>query len=198
VASRRFGVGENRGGKRVESLRTAGGAPLTFEIEVNGRTRSVSIERAGDGRFRVSVDGKVSVVEAQRTGVYGLSLLFAEAGHESTRVSIAPGSAQGETLAYLAGRSAVVAVNARRTGRGGTDAAGVAQGEQKIVAPMPGRVVRVLVAAGDEVEARQPVVVVEAMKMENELRSPKSGRVKDVAVAAGTSVEAGRVLVVID
>ncbi len=49
---------------------------------------------------------------------------------------------------------------------------------------MPGRVVRVLVAPGDEVAARQPVVVVEAMKMENELRSPKAGRVKDVAVAA--------------
>jgi biotin carboxyl carrier protein len=63
---------------------------------------------------------------------------------------------------------------------------------------MPGRVVRVLVQPGDAVEARQPVVVVEAMKMENELRSPKAGRVKDVAVAAGTSVEAGRVLVVID
>ena len=63
---------------------------------------------------------------------------------------------------------------------------------------MPGRVVRVLVAAGDQVTARQPVIVVEAMKMENELRSPKAGRVKDVAVAPGMSVEAGRVLVVIE
>jgi biotin carboxyl carrier protein len=59
-------------------------------------------------------------------------------------------------------------------------------------------VVRVLVAHGEAVEARQPVVVVEAMKMENELRSPKTGRVKDVAVEAGTSVEAGRVLVIIE
>ncbi len=63
---------------------------------------------------------------------------------------------------------------------------------------MPGRVVRVLVAAGDTVAARQGVVVVEAMKMENELRSPKAGRVKDVAVTPGTSVEAGRVLIVIE
>ena len=63
---------------------------------------------------------------------------------------------------------------------------------------MPGRVVRVLVAPGDEVAARQPVVVVEAMKMENELRSPKAGRVKDVAVTEGASVEAGRVLVVVE
>ena len=68
----------------------------------------------------------------------------------------------------------------------------------KIVAPMPGRVVRVLVAPGDTVVARQGVVVVEAMKMENELRSPKAGRVKDVAATPGMSVEAGRVLVVIE
>jgi len=51
---------------------------------------------------------------------------------------------------------------------------------------------------GQDVKAGEPLVVVEAMKMENELRSPKAGRVKDVAVAPGTSVEAGRVLVVID
>ena len=63
---------------------------------------------------------------------------------------------------------------------------------------MPGRVVRVLVAAGDEVAARQGVVVVEAMKMENELRAPRAGRVKEVSVAAGTSVEAGRILAVIE
>jgi len=172
---------------------------MTFEIEVNGRVRSVSIERAGgEGRFRVSVDGETTLVEAQRNGGFGLSLLFPDEAHQTTRVSIAPGTARGELLAYLAGRSAGIGVNARRTGRGAADTGGAAHGEQRIAAPMPGRVVRVLVAPGDTVEARQPVVVVEAMKMENELRSPKSGRVKDVTVAAGTSVEAGRVLVVID
>jgi len=172
---------------------------MTFEIEINGRIRSVSIERAGaDGRFRVSVDGDATLVEARRSGGFGLSMLFPDAAHETARVSIAPGSARGELLAYLGGRSAAVAVNARRTGRGAADAGSGAHGEQKVCAPMPGRVVRVLVAPGDAVEARQPVVVVEAMKMENELRSPKAGRVKDVAVAPGTSVEAGRVLVVID
>ena len=171
---------------------------MTFEIEVNGRTRSVSIERAGDNRFRVAVDGEVTLVDAQRAGAFGLSLLFPDAGAQSTRISIAPGSGHGELLASLDGRVTAVAVNASRTGRGAADDAGTPHGEQRIVAPMPGRVVRVLVAAGDTVEARQAVVVVEAMKMENELRSPKAGRVKDVAVPAGTSVEAGRVLVVID
>ena len=63
---------------------------------------------------------------------------------------------------------------------------------------MPGRVVRILVAPGDQVADRQPVIVVEAMKMENELRSPKAGRVKHVAVAPGMSVDGGRVLIVIE
>jgi biotin carboxyl carrier protein len=101
-------------------------------------------------------------------------------------------------LACVRGRLASVVVNGRRTGRGAVDTGAGAHGEQKVVAPMPGRVVRVLVTAGDEVQTRQPVVVVEAMKMENELRSPKTGRVKDVPVAAGASVEAGRVLMVIE
>jgi len=176
---------------------------VTFEITLNDRSRTVSIERAGqtpDGalRLRVSVDGESSLVDVQRSGEFGLSLVFQDSADRSTTVHVAPGQAPGELLAYLAGRIAEVSVNASRTGRGAADADGGTHGEQKIVAPMPGRVVRVLVAAGEAVESRQPVVVVEAMKMENELRSPKAGRVKSVPVTAGTSVEAGRVLVVID
>ena len=176
-----------------------GGTALTFEVELNGRTRSISIERAdGPDRFRVTVDGHPTLVDAQRTGQFGLSLLFPEDTHGGVRVSLAPGSAPGELLAYLGGRIMPVVVNGRRTGRPGADTGAGAHGEQKVVAPMPGRVVRVLVAPGDAVEARQPVMVVDAMKMENELRSPKAGQVKEVTVAAGASVEAGRVLVVIE
>jgi len=63
---------------------------------------------------------------------------------------------------------------------------------------MPGKVVRVLVAAGDQVDVRQGVVVVEAMKMENELRAPRAGVVREVAVQEGASVEAGTTLVIIE
>jgi biotin carboxyl carrier protein len=63
---------------------------------------------------------------------------------------------------------------------------------------MPGRVVRVLVQPGDEVTARQGLVVIEAMKMENELTATRAGRVREVTVAAGAAVEAGRLLVVIE
>jgi biotin carboxyl carrier protein len=63
---------------------------------------------------------------------------------------------------------------------------------------MPGKVVRVLVQAGDEVQPRQGLVVVEAMKMENELRAARAGRVKEVFVTEGQSVEAGTALVVVE
>jgi biotin carboxyl carrier protein len=63
---------------------------------------------------------------------------------------------------------------------------------------MPGRVVRVLVAPGDRVTAKQAVVVVEAMKMENEMRAPKDGLVREVSVKEGAAIEAGALLVVID
>jgi biotin carboxyl carrier protein len=174
---------------------------MTFEIELNGHTRRVSIERAGaePGRFRVDVDGTTKVVDARRVGEFGISLLFPGDSHAGTAIELAPGTSPGEVLAHLGGRTIPIIVNGRRGGRRGAEAGGAAaHGEQKITAPMPGRVVRVLVLEGEEVAARQPVVVVEAMKMENELRSPKAGRVKSVTVEAGTSVEAGRVLVVIE
>ncbi len=171
---------------------------MTFEIDLNGRGRTVSIERAGPRRYRVTVDGVVSLVDAQRSGESGVSLLFPDQSHDGVSVQFAPGAAAGEMLAYLGGRNIVVTVNGRRTGRAAVESGAGAHGEQSVIAPMPGRVLRVLVAPGDDVQARQPVVVVEAMKMENELRSPKSGRVKEIAVTAGASVEAGRVLVVIE
>ena len=126
-----------------------------------------------------------------------MSLLLAGERSASREVHVAPSDRPGELLALLNGRTVGVTLNGRRSRRRGADAAGSGSGEHRVVAPMPGRVVRVLVSPGDEVAARQPVVVVEAMKMENELRSPKTGAVKDVAVSAGMSVEAGRVLVTI-
>ena len=79
---------------------------------------------------------------------------------------------------------------ARTTGGAGT-------GPQRIAAPMPGKVVRVLVKTGDAVAARQPLVVVEAMKMENELRAGRDGTIAEIHAQEGQSVEAGALLVVI-
>jgi biotin carboxyl carrier protein len=170
---------------------------MTLEVDIDGRSRTVAIEPAGPGRYRISVDGRQFEVEAARTGEFGLSLIVGGDGTVSRELQVAPGGSRGELLVGLEGRTAAVIVNGRRSRRA-ADGAGHALGEQSIVAPMPGRVVRVLVGPGDAVTAKQGIVVVEAMKMENELRSPKAGTVKSVAVSAGASVEAGRVLAVIE
>jgi len=72
------------------------------------------------------------------------------------------------------------------------------RGRQEIAASMPGKVIRVLITAGDPVEEGQGLVVVEAMKMQNEMKSPKSGRVAEVRARANATVAAGEVLVVIE
>lgn len=171
---------------------------MTFEIDINGRTRTVAIEKSGEGRYRVVLDGEAHVVDAARVGVYGLSLLIDGKDRTSHDVQVTPGATGSDLLITHGGRTLTATVNGRRTGRAGADTGASATGEQSVLAPMPGRVVRVLVAVGDEVAVRQPVVVVEAMKMENELRSPKAGRVKELNVTPGTSVDAGRVLLVIE
>lgn len=174
---------------------------MTFDIEVNGRVRPVSVERDGDC-YRVTIDGTTHVVDSARVDRSTLSLIFADQAR-SHEVAIAerlePGELEvhlrtGVVYARLEGRTKVRS----RRAAAGMDPFTAADGEQLIVAPMPGKVVRVLVASGDEVKTRQGLVVVEAMKMENELRSPKDGRVKDVRVQQGMSVEAGRVLVVVE
>ena len=81
-----------------------------------------------------------------------------------------------------------------RVWRGRQQGALEAEGRQKIVAPMPGKVIRLLVEAGDSVEAGQGLVVVEAMKMQNEIKSPKSGKVERLLAKEGQSVNAGDIL----
>ena len=182
---------------------------MTFEVEVNGRIRTVSIERTDRrGRLGVTVDGERHVLDVTTAGEFGLSVLDSVTCSDDNRsekvtvprsrdLYITPGTSHGEFLVNLEGRTIGVTVNGRRM-RHGTEGSTHGHGEISIVAPMPGRVVRVLVTMGDQVTARQGVVVVEAMKMENELRAPRGGRVKEVTVTAGTSVEAGRVLAVIE
>ncbi len=171
---------------------------MTFDVELGGRRRHVAVEPMGGTRFRVTIDGRPQVVDAVRAGARALSLILDADAGTSHEALVVAGAAPGERLVWLDGRTAVVTVDGRR-GRGKADLRpGHGAGTQSVVAPMPGRIVRVLVGVGDEVAPRQPVVVIEAMKMENELRSSWGGVVNDVLVTEGASVDAGRVLIVID
>jgi biotin carboxyl carrier protein len=80
----------------------------------------------------------------------------------------------------------------------GRSRAGNDHGPRKIVAPMPGKVVRLLAGEGDEVEAGAGVAVVEAMKMQNEIKSPKKGRIQKISVSVGAAVNAGDVLAIVE
>src|SRR4029079_12968167 len=106
----------------------------------------------------------------------------------------------GDFDVHLDGRTIPVQIRpAGSFGRQKKQGAGTTgAGPQRALAPMPGKVVRVLVKPGDEVKARQGLVVVEAMKMESEIASPKAGRIKEIAVETGITVEAGRLLAVVE
>jgi biotin carboxyl carrier protein len=172
---------------------------LTFEVEIGGQMRHISVTGVGavgpdGGRFHVVMDGAPHDVDVRRTDL-GLSLLFLDTARS---VDVATTErAGGEWLIQLPHVTIPVSVDPRRFRRGGGEKR-AATGEVRVVAPMPGRVVRVLVKSGDEVTDRQGLVVVEAMKMENELGAPRAGRVREITVTEGTSVEAGRVLAVIE
>jgi biotin carboxyl carrier protein len=196
---------------------------LHYEIEAGGRLRHVTVTRTGDS-FALSVDGRLHQVDAVRIDAHALSLIVDNsvpaspqnsaagpedppyAGPDKARptrdhrvvytTTIAPETGTGRLVVLVGAVPVAVTVNGRRrrrTGEGGTPGSG----PLRIVAPMPGKVVRVLVQTGDAVHARQPVVVVEAMKMENELRTGREGTVAEIHAREGVSVEAGALLVVI-
>jgi biotin carboxyl carrier protein len=170
---------------------------MTFEIEIEGRARTVTVERARESahHFRVTVDGVAYLVDAVQPTSDAWSLIVGESGG-SHDVSLARGASPGELLVSIAGHTVAAIVNGRRVRR--TRDVGPGTGAQRLVAPMPGKVLRVLVRQGDEVTPRQPLVVVEAMKMENELTSTRAGRVTQVAVREQALVEAGQLLLIIE
>ena len=179
-----------------------------FALELNGRRRQVVLRREND-RWKVEIDGREIVVSVVETGSPGRrndgeggrwSMLV---GTTSYDIALEPAPA-GELIVHVNGIAVTVAVveqsgspKSRATSaRGGAAAGGVA-GPWAVAAPMPGRIVKVLVQPGEAVRARQGLVVVEAMKMENEVRAPRAGIVGEVRVREGSSVEANAVLVVL-
>ena len=170
---------------------------MRYEVEINGRVRQVAVQRAG-GRFTASVDGRVRQVDIARIDAQVLSLIVDD-GAATCEIGVANDAATG-LLQVRVGTTVVdVAVNSSNSGRRRRRdrSADRGSGPQRIVAPMPGKIVRVGVRTGDVVRARQTVVVVEAMKMENELKADRDGVAGDVRAVEGASVEAGALLVVI-
>ena len=167
---------------------------MQYEVDIAGRRLQVVVTRSGDG-FAVSVDGRTRQVDAARIDAHTLSLIVDSVW--SNEVSIAVDPVSGQLDVHVGGTPVAVTLNGRRRWGRKDEGGGSVSGPQRLAAPMPGKVVRVLVKAGDLVTARQALVVVEAMKMENELRASRDGTVADIHVREGMSVDAGALLLVI-
>jgi biotin carboxyl carrier protein len=102
-----------------------------------------------------------------------------------------------ELRAMTGGREFRIVIRDEREWRRKRGSTVEAEGRQQVLAPMPGKIVRVLVKTGDAVRAGQGLVVVEAMKMQNEIRTPKSGTIDRVAVVEGQTVTAGEVVAIV-
>jgi biotin carboxyl carrier protein len=167
---------------------------VNYEIEINGRVRLVSVTRA-DGVFHVAIDGRRVDVDAARIDAHTWSLIVS-GDRRTFEITIASDPASSQLAVGVGPVRLAAAANGRRRSRKQA-AAHASAGPQRVVAPMPGKIVRVLVQSGETVHARQPLIVVEAMKMENELRAGRAGTVAEVRAQAGQSVDAGAVLVVV-
>jgi len=149
-------------------------------------------------KWQVVVDGRALEIDSQQLanvrqvepGVYSVLLDGA-----SFEIGILP-SQEGLTASAAGRRFAVEVRDPRDASR--SSRAAIGSGRQNVTAPMPGKVVRVLVDAGDVVETAQGLVVVEAMKMQNELKASRPGRVVEIRARDGETVGAGDVLVVLE
>src|SRR5687767_13208556 len=172
---------------------------MNVDVLVNGRQWKVAVEPAEQaGHVTVTLKGKSRVVDASWIDADTLSLIDRGVARE---IRLHPRGDSGAVGVEFGARLYEAVASAQKKDRvaGALGAAGAsgALGATAIKAPMPGRVVRVLVAAGDHVKAHQSVVIVEAMKMENELRTPRDGIVTEVLAIPGATVESGAILIVV-
>lgn len=163
---------------------------MKYVVTVNGEDREVELEGT-----RATIDGQSyegRVVEVEGTPVRMVTL-----GDEIHRVVVRRGEGRGRYTFWLDGhRFEVEALDERtRAIRELSGAAAGPVGPAPLIAPMPGLIVRINVQAGDAVHPGQGLVVMEAMKMENELRAQAAGTVKSVQVKPGTAVEKGTILI---
>jgi biotin carboxyl carrier protein len=162
---------------------------MRYFVNVGGREIELSLD--GD---QVEVDG--STLRATIADVAGTPVRMLAIGDEVHRIVVRPGATRGRYVLWVDGyRHEVEALDERmRAIRELAGQSAEASGPAPLVAPMPGMIVRVHVQAGDVVHAGQGLVVMEAMKMENELRASVSATVKAVHARVGTAVEKGALL----
>ena len=174
----------------MEARRARRVAALKFQARVGETVHEIVVSRL-DGAFIVTFGGVEHVVDARKLEADFYSILYEGKSYEVSVESAGP----KYVVRHGAYEQSVELSDSARSGREELRKKG---GVESVDAVMPGKVVRVLVAPQDEVHAGQGLVVVEAMKMENEIGAPRAGRVKSVDVTPGQNVETGARLVVLE
>ena len=166
---------------------------MTYDVIVDGKTHRLELTR-GETTWLCKVDDHEVEVDAVLTARDVLSVLVGGKAYEVKRER----SLQGELHMVIGSARYAVDVQDPRSLRTRRASAGSEAGPQKVTAPMPGKIVRILVAEKDEVKAGQGIIVMEAMKMQNEMKSPKDGRVQKIMTSEGSTVNPGDTLAVIE
>ena len=178
-------------GHRLKSMLLRSLPNMKYDVEIQGRQISLEFEQR-DSRIQARAGSShydIEVVTPEE-GVY--SLLVGNRVYEARVWALAQDTFNVTIRGHVFTARIIDRKHRRPVSEPGIE------GRQNLVAPMPGKVVRVILAAGDEVAAGQGVVVVEAMKMQNEIKSPKAGRVIEVRVIEGATVNANQVLAVVE
>ena len=165
---------------------------MVYEVMVDGAPHRLELEKE-DAGWKCRLDGKEVHVDAVLPRRDVLSLLVDGHAFEVKREQTAT-----DLHMWVGSRRYAVELHDPRSLRSRKGAALDEKGPRKVVAPMPGRIVRLLVAEQAEVAVGQGIVVVEAMKMQNEIKSPKKGIVKKIVTTAGATVNAGDVLAIVE
>jgi biotin carboxyl carrier protein len=164
---------------------------MTYDIAIDGKNYRLDLNRVG-GRWTCRLDGREIEVDAVLARPDVLSLRIGNQAYEVKCERVA-----NDLHLWVGSMRFAAEVRDPRSLRARVRAADE-HGPKKLTAPMPGKVVRVLVAQGSEVEAGAGVVVVEAMKMQNEVKSPQKGTVQKIVVSEGAAVNAGDVLAIVE
>jgi biotin carboxyl carrier protein len=164
---------------------------MTYDIAIDGKNYRLDLNQA-EGRWSCRVDGREVEVDAVLARPNVLSLRIGNKAYEVKCERLG-----SDVHIWVGSRRFSAEVRDPRSLRGRVRATDE-RGPKKLSAPMPGKVVRILLRQGDEVEAGSGVLVVEAMKMQNEVKSPKKGTIQKILVGEGTAVNAGDVLAIVD
>jgi biotin carboxyl carrier protein len=168
---------------------------MKLRAQLSGADHEVLLTTAGDA-VAAEVDGRHYKVEVRELS-QGEYLLLDGTNVYKCRVEQRDPAAGDFAIALRGHNHEVMLIDPKRL-RSGQSAAAHHTGAAEIISPMPGKIVRILVAAGANVEAGAGVIVVEAMKMQNEMKAPKAGVIVSINVKEGATVNAGDVLAVIE